>query len=221
LLGHDPPRHARTSTSTPVIQRLERLRTLAQSDPHQAQVDAVGWLTTLGKADDRAALAELFGQGVGASPCTRTEGLPLTPWRDIPLGRALSQLLAVHSPWNGKTFFPDGSGGENRVEFWTLPLLLSLRTPFRREGIELIGFRFDTTIERGVLEPFVDVLAFDYAPPAYRNPRRPIPLTSIRDEIVEILPHTYLGRIAFESKPGEWVNVGYFACMRPVDFTEA
>lgn len=212
------PRSASPSTSTPVIQRLERLRTLAESDLQQAQDDAVAWLTALGKSDDRAALAELFGQGVGASPRTRTKGLPLTSWRNIPLGGPISRMLAVHSPWNGKTFFADGSGGENRVELWTLPLLVAVRTPFRREGVELVGFRFDTTIERGVLEPHVDVLAFDYAPSAYRNPSKPIPLTTVRDEIVEILPHTFLGRIAYETKPGQWVNVGYFACLRPVDF---
>jgi hypothetical protein len=74
------------------------------------------------------------------------------------------------------------------------------------------AFDFNTRVERGMVEPAVDVLVIDYEPVS-SNPR--LLIRQIRDELVEIVPDTYLGRILFKLGEGRYSNIGYFALRQP------
>ena len=52
------------------------------------------------------------------------------------------------------------------------------------------------------------VLKIDYEP-VTTNPR--LVIRQIRDELVELVPDTYLGRILFKVRGGRYANIGYFA----------
>jgi hypothetical protein len=195
--------------------RLAKLRTHAATAPHRAQNEAWAWLQQLGRDDEQATLAELFAHGIAASPGTRTAGMPVGSMRDMPGTTVVNAILALDSPWTGKTFHNDASGGYNRVKLYAAPMVALLRHRARLEGRELVGFPFNTSIQPGVVEPQVDVLAIEYHAPEHRNPSRVFPLTHVRDELVEILPNTYLGRATWQRTPGDYVLVGYFALRRP------
>jgi hypothetical protein len=74
------------------------------------------------------------------------------------------------------------------------------------------AFDFLTRIERGMVEPAVDVLVIDYEPVS-SNPKMLI--RQIRDELVELVPDTYLGRILFKLGENRYSNIGYFALRQP------
>ena len=196
--------------------RLAELDKLAVASSQQAQDEAWAWLRQLGRDDDQAALAELFARGTATSPRTRTAGMPVGPMRAMPGIGLVNAVLAVDSPWTGKTFHADGSGGYNRVKLYAAPVLALLRHRARFDRGELVGFAFDTSIQRGAVDPHVDVLVIEYDAPEHRNPSGMFPLTRVRDELVEILPHTYLGRATWPRKPDDYVLVGYFALKRPI-----
>lgn len=206
-----------TPTPTPTLARLAELRTLAESDQEQAAHAAWEWIAALGKADQMGALGELFGAGVAQSPRMRTEGMPVGKMRNLPKAGILNAILAVDSPWTGKTFHADGSGGYNRVKLYALPTVLALNPKhLRREGREITSFPFATTIEAGKVEPKVDVLSIQYDKPEFDNPSGVVPLTKIVDELVLILPEVYLGRATAPRKDGSYTLVGYFALRTPV-----
>lgn len=203
---------------TSTVNQLNELRELAKSSPQLAQDKAWQWIAQLGKTDNQIALATLFAQGVAENPCTRTLGMPVGPMRNVPGGAAVSAYLKVDSPWTGKTFHQDGTGGFNRIKCYT-KIPVSILAPFHRltrQGNEYVGFKFDTTTKEGAVEPKVNVIAIEYAKPSYKNPSKIIPIKNIRDELVKVLPHTYLGRATYPDKNGRYQLVGYFALKRPV-----
>jgi hypothetical protein len=74
------------------------------------------------------------------------------------------------------------------------------------------AFDFLTRVERGMVEPAVDVMVIDYEP-VTENPR--VLIRQIRDELVQLVPDTYLGRILFKLGEGRYSNIGYFALRQP------
>ncbi len=201
-----------------ISRHLEELHRIAGTAPQAAQDAAWSWLADLGRADDQTTLAALFGQGHAAQPRARTAGMPVGPMRHVFGTRLVSAYLRLDSPWTGKTFRADGTGGHNRVKRYARPIvaLLAPGHPLRREIGEYACFPFTTSIQPGVVSPRVDVLAIEYDRPEHRNPSTVFPLTRIRDELVEILPHTYLGRATWPQRTGEYVVMGYFALKRSV-----
>lgn len=200
-----------------VIDRLTTLRDKADRDSALAQRESWDWLAELGRADDHAALSALFGHGVAESPRARTLGMPVGPMRNIPGGGFITAVLSLDSPWTGKTFDADGSGGYNRVKLYAAPVVAALTRSLHRKGREIATFSFDTTIGPGAVEPHVDVLAIEYGRPEHGNPTKIFPLTRIRDELVRILPGVYLGRATYRRAPGDYVLVGYFALQHPIE----
>ena len=196
-----------------VHEKLKKLQTLAHQQPQSAQDQLWQWLENLGKNDDQAVLAQLFSQGIAENPCAHTIGAPIGPMRNIAGGAFISAFLKLDSPWTGKTFYSDGTGGYNRIKPYTkIPMkILAPKHGLRANRNEYFGFNFDTTTEQGAVEPKVDVIAIQYDNPIYKNPSKIIPLTRVRDELVKLLPHTYLGRATFPNKHGEYQLVGYFA----------
>lgn len=204
----------RVGLSTP--ERVAALRDLARADPVGAQDATWAWFERLGKAaaDDRAGaadqLADLFSCGQPSRNLDGpTDGILVAPLIH-PRVDALARILThFWMPWQGKRFNAEANLGDNRMVgsfafvgrmLW--PLYSSRSGPGGR-----LAFDFETRIERGGIEPAVDVFVIDYAP-IEKNPG--LIIRSIRDELVEIVPGTHLGRILYRRGDG-YDNWGYFA----------
>jgi hypothetical protein len=74
------------------------------------------------------------------------------------------------------------------------------------------AFDFETAIEPGKADPDVEVLKIDYGP-VESNPR--FIIRQIRDELVELVPDTYLGKILWRSGEEGYTCIGYFALRQP------
>jgi hypothetical protein len=202
-----------SSTTQPAVaERLEGLRTQAGSDPAGAQEATWSWIEQLGEARDGEKLQELFALGTvpqalngptdGILVCTLTN-----PLVDLPV----RMLTGAWMPWQGKTFDAAGAKGINRM---TMSSQLPLKMLFPLYGMRdapddgRLAFDFVTRAEAGAIEPAVQVLVIDYEP-VTENPD--LVIRQIRDELVQLVPDTYLGRILFKLPGGRLTNIGYFA----------
>jgi hypothetical protein len=206
----------RSTPRDPVARRLSELRELALSDPGRAQRDTWAWIRELGKARDGEQLAKLFGLG---TPPTKpidgpTDGILVTtltnPLVDIPV----RIITGLWMPWMGKSFDPKTSTGINRMTGTSrLPSKLLWPLYRMRDATDgKLAFDFLTGVERGKIAPEIDVLKIDYEP-VKQNPR--LVIRQIRDELVELVPNTHLGRILFKLPIGGYRNIGYFALRQP------
>ncbi len=202
---------------------MASLRELAEHDPVNAQDAAWAWLGRLGAATlkDRARgveqLDRLFAEGQVPDPIDGiTEGMmvaylvgPRSDW-------AMRKIGALWMPWLGKRFDAERRHGENRVTrgFPVVTRVVWPRYPVRSDGDERRGFEFETHVERGALEPDLHVMVIDYGR-VPENPARIVP--SIRDELVQIVPGTHLGRWLWRQRDGSFRNVAYFALREAVD----
>lgn len=198
-------------------ERVAGLRDLATTDPIGAQDAAWSWFERLGElaGEDRAAagdqLADLFGCGQPSRNLDGpTEGILVAPLIHPVADTLARALTSVWMPWQGKSFSAADARGENRLVGsirWVGRLLWPLYSTRPGPGGRL-AFDFETRVERGEADPKVDVLVIDYAP-IEANPK--LIIRSIRDELVEIVPHTHLGRILYRTGSGTYNNIGYFA----------
>ncbi|MEW5733564.1 MAG: hypothetical protein AB1921_01850 [Thermodesulfobacteriota bacterium] len=198
---------------------LDKLRILAKTNPARASDETWDWFTEFQSLDAHGHLPWLFSQGTAPeSPRGDCEGMVLGLYgnsfltlvdRLVRLGRVLGGI-----GWTGKTFDPDTGTGYNRLTPSSrVPMFLTMPWyGFKKIGGELIGFQFDHLIEPSPLLPGQEVRAIAYANPKYKNP---LVLPSTRDEIVEIIPNVYLGRVLL-SGASRWRIVGYFALRQPV-----
>jgi hypothetical protein len=143
-----------------------------------------------------------------------TEGMLVAPSMGrvgTPLVKALSRM---YMPWLGKRFFAAEGRGDNRFSpgVWAPAKLLWPRYSTRRNGAERTAFDFVTRTEAGGNDPDTQVLVIDYAP-VDDNPVRLI--RRIRDEIVEVEPAIFLGKILYRENDGGYSNLGFFALRRP------
>jgi hypothetical protein len=198
--------------------RLEELRKLAKKDPVGAQDGAWDWLSEFKSLDAHGHLPWLFSEGVAPeSPQGDCLGMVLglygTWWLDLVdrLSR-IGQVLGGIG-WTGKTFDPETGTGYNRLTSSSRLAAFLTMPRYRFETIhgELTGFRFDHKIDRSPLLPGQKVRSIVYANPKHKNP---LVLPSTRDEIVEIIPKVYLGRVLL-SGSGRWRLVGFFALRQP------
>ena len=201
-----------------IAARVAQLRELAATDPAGAQVTTWAWIKELGARKASDELGELYKQG---EPPHRldgpTEGILVTPLIQGTVDRALSTITGAWMPWLGKAFDSESNRGYNRLApsaRWPAKLLW----PFygtREEPGARGAFDFETAIEPGKADPDVQVLKIDYGP-VESNPR--LVIRSIRDELVQIVPDTYLGKILWRSsEDGEerYSCIGYFALRQP------
>jgi hypothetical protein len=213
------PAATKTRKATPhtTAERVAALREFAAVDPLGARDGAWQWFERLGRlaADDRAAgeeeLAELFecgqpSQGIDGP----TDGILVAPLIQPAVDAFARGLTRVWMPWMGKRFDSAEQVGDNRLVGsirWVGRLLWPLYST--RDATDgRLAFDFETRVERGGVEPAVDVLVIDYAP-VESNPR--FIIRSIRDELVEIVPGAHLGRILWRGRDGSYTNIGYFA----------
>lgn len=199
-------------------ERLLRLRADVTNKPHRAKGEAWDWLRELQSPAQHYRLPWLFSQGTApAVPKGDCEGIVMnlygSPWlagldRLVRLGQALGGI-----GWTGKSFDPAAGTGYNRLSKSSrLAALLTMpRYEFSHINDELIGFHFFHALESSPLPPHATVCAIKYDAPAHANP---LVLPRTRDELVEIVPHVYLGRALLREEHG-WRVVGYFGLRYP------
>lgn len=133
----------------------------------------------------------------------------------IPGLRKIAILTTFWMPWKGKQMDPATCTGDNimkRSSRWLFYLLY----PFYKGIIDENGptfraFVFNTSIGPGLQDPDVQVFKLDYDSAV--NPA--FTIRPILDEVVQIHPGVYLGKIHFKSLTGKWKMLGYFSLRSP------
>ena len=203
-----------TATGT-VAERLERLRNQAASDARGAQDETWTWIEELGAARDGDALAALFALGTPPPAIDGpTEGILVTtltsPLVDVPIDKLTDGWM----PWTGKTFDAASASGVNQMTKDSAVAAKLLWPLYKmREGPEgKLAFDFKTGIVDSAIAPAMKVLKIEYEH-VEENPA--LLIRQILDELVELVPATYLGRILVKLPVKGFVNIGYFALRQP------
>jgi hypothetical protein len=184
---------------------------MATTDRLGTQDEVWAKLAELGERKDGDALEALFAQGTAPEGLDGpTDGILLCTLTNPAVDLPVKLLTSAWMPWNGKAFNAADSTGVNRM---TVSSQLPLKLLFPLYGMRNVtdgklAFDFVTRVEPGAIEPAVDVLVIDYEP-VTENPD--LIIRQIRDELVQLVPDTYLGRILFKLPGGKLSNIGYFA----------
>lgn len=198
-------------------ERNVHLRALAQEDPAAAGKAAwtyIEHLRTLATTDHDEAdkhLNELFRSGDPVDALDGpTEGILVMTTTNPLTDAAVKLITSLWMPWQGKRFDSPEATGNNRMTE-SSALASKLLWPFysmkdARAG--KLAFDFKTYIEAGKEDPDCQVLVIDYGA-VDSNPR--LLIRSIRDELVEIVPGVFLGKILFRLPGDRYSKVGYFA----------
>jgi hypothetical protein len=179
-------------------------------------------LQELAQSDTPAAepiLNELFAAGaVPTGLDGATDGILVATTTNRALDVAVKALTSVWMPWRGKRFDAETSTGDNRMTE-SSRIVGKILWPvygMRADDDGRTAFDFNTFVEHGVEDTDSDVLVIDYAS-VPDNPK--LVIKSIRDELVEIAPGAYLGKIFFRlpALTGEprFERIGYFALRTP------
>lgn len=221
---------SKKKTASPVEHRLEELRATAKENAMAAQEEAWSWIQDLGERavrerDAKDQLNELFSLGTPPPKGLdgETEGILVSFTVNPIVNRAIAAVTGAWMPWLGKRFKAGQAQGDNL-------LLSSARLPSKLlwplYGMQGLGgkraaFDFETRIEPSKADPGVQVMAIDYSV-VDSNPA--LIIKSIRDELVELVPDTYLGKmlISPETFPGKqlirgdrWPLAAFFALRQP------
>lgn len=194
------------------------LRKLAASDPVRAQEDAWALFKQLGKSRDEAALNSMFGMGTSPRGLHGpTDGILVATFTLGILNFLARIITAVWMPWLGKQFDRNTMTGTNRMSpgLFTrivLKIIFPLYSLRRSADGTVTAFEFENANEPGRYAPVVEVFKIDYAP-VKSNPW--LVISKIRDELVEITPDTYLGRILWHHGGERYSNLGFFALRQP------
>jgi hypothetical protein len=206
----------------PVTDRLAQLRRLADEDAAAAREWAWAWFHELGaKVATRrgaalAELGELFRAGTAPDEELdgATQGMLVTTTVSPAAERGSRAFAAAWMPWLGKRFDRGRESGYNRLEKsarWPVKLAFPRYRSWSDEGTRN-AFRFLTRIEPGADDPDRQVLVLDYAA-VDENPA--LVIKKIRDELVEIVPGAYLGKVLLRRSRGRHALIGYFALRLP------
>lgn len=118
-------------------------------------------------------------------------------------------LFDKQTPWLGKHFDRQQQFGFNVFT----PLgakILKFASPFYskfsvNEENNTRAYYFKTWVGKGKKDKQLDVFKLDYD-----APENPLFIRIILDEVVEIAPHQFLGKIHVKLLPGFFVTIGYF-----------
>ena len=195
--------------------RLKELRERASTDPAGVQDATWAWIKELGERKAEAELGELYHLGTPPRGLEGpTEGILVTPLIHPAADLVLRTLTGAWMPWLGKSFDAQAAHGYNRLApsaRWPAKLFWPLYGTKPDVGARA-AFDFETAIEPGKADPDVEVLKIDYGP-VESNPR--FIIRQIRDELVELVPDTYLGKILWRSGEERYTCIGYFALRQP------
>jgi hypothetical protein len=206
-------------------ERVATLRDIAATDPLAAQDAAWSWFQRLGRqlpaAEADAELSEIFNCGTpGDTIDGQSEGILVgwvKPAGDLDLGgKVMSnvgrRVTGLHVPWVGKRFDREARRGTNSLT--PVALVAKLIAPtysFKRGEAHLEGFEMTNWVEPGKLDPGTDVYVIDYD-----SAGNPWPFNHVRDELVEVVPSTYLGKMLWRQGDGEHRLTLYFALKTPL-----
>lgn len=200
--------------------RLGWLRSSMTHEPAGAADAAWHWIEELSarsKTDATTAdveLNELFRLGTAPTDLHGpTEGILVMTTTNPKLDKAVRAVTALWMPWQGKRFDSGAAGGDNRLTKSTglVGKLLWPLYSMRDAESGKLAFDFQTYVEAGKDDPDLQVMVIDYAN-VEKNPR--LIIRSVRDELVEIVPGVYLGKILFNSGD-KYSKIGYFALRTP------
>ena len=197
--------------------RVAQLRELAHEDPVLVRDQAWQWFSEAGErlvTDRQAAMSELGALFATGRPSTgidgETEGA-LVGWVAAPVVDRLLRLVTDRwLPWAGKRFDSAAGTGDNVLLASTKPIARAVWPVYRLRpfGKRFTGFDFTTSIQRGALDPELDVLVIDYAS-VRSNPW--LFIKQIRDELVEVIPGAHLGKMILEGPGDRHALLAYFA----------
>lgn len=210
----------KATVRTPEL-RIDRLNLLAERDPTEAADQAWAWIVEAGRralSDRENANAELAAMFAAGRPSTdingATRGVLVTFTVHPLVDRFFATVTTAWMPWVGKRFDRASGVGDNvlaRSARWPAKIPWPLyRTREVRD--RLTAFDFSMRVEPSALDPGVEVLVIDYN--AAGTPRESNPaliIRSIRDELVELVPGTHLGKMLLRLPSGEHHLLAYFA----------
>ena len=182
-----------------------------------AKDEAWQWIVDLqekAKSDSKAAEAELNAIfKLGAPPKDLdgpTDGILVMTTTNPVLDTAVRFITGMWMPWQGKRFDADAGTGDNRmVASSKLPSKLLWPLYRMKDAADgHLAFDFKTYQDAGKADPGVQVMVIDYSD-VEANPR--LVIKSIRDELVEVAPGAYLGKILFRLPPDRYEMIGFFA----------
>ena len=118
-------------------------------------------------------------------------------------------LLDKKVPWLGKQFDSQANLGFNIFTPMGAKLVKILSPLYHKSSVNGEGntraYYFKTYVGKGKKDVGTDVFKLDYD-----SPENPFWIRIILDEIVEIAPHQYLGKIHLKLLPGFFATIGYF-----------
>ena len=126
-----------------------------------------------------------------------TEGMLVTTVTNPLLDPVVRLITNLWMPWQGKRFDDGGESGTNKFA-GSAAIPARLLWPFYKTidaESGRLAFDFAAYPDAGQLDPDVRVLVIDYSAVA-GNPR--LIIRRIRDELVEIEPSVYLGKVLFQ-----------------------
>jgi hypothetical protein len=118
-------------------------------------------------------------------------------------------LFDKKTPWLGKSFVRVEANGFNIFTPAGAAILKTL-TPFYKRFTDNAdgntdAYYFQTRTAPGLKDPDINVIKLDY-----NAPENPFLIRIILDEIVEVAPDEYLGKIHLKVFPGVFCAIGYF-----------
>jgi hypothetical protein len=139
-----------------------------------------------------------------------TDGILIMTTTNAVLDPAVRALTSMWMPWQGKRFDAETSTGDNRMTTSSSVAGKLLWPLYRMKDAEdgKLAFNFKTYEDEGKDDPGLRVMVIDYAD-VEDNPR--LVIRSIRDELVEIVPGAYLGKVLFRTPRGNYDKIGFFA----------
>ncbi len=209
---------AEDDSRTAVVDRVRELRGRAPRDPAGARGETWQWFLDLqarsgsDQKDAEAELNELYRLGVPPTDLDGpTDGILVTTTTNKVLDPAVRLITSLWMPWQGKRFDADAGTGDNRMNsnVNVASKLLWPRYRMKDAADGKLAFDFKTYVEAGKVDPDVQVMVIDYSDVEDKNPS--LVIKSIRDELVEIVPGAYLGKILYRLPRDRFEMIGFFA----------
>ncbi len=210
----------RDTVGAGVSGKLDWLRDSVKAHPEGAADSTWAWINDLSKrskedaAGADADLNELFRRGNAPTDLHgATEGILVMTTTNPRFDAAVRAITSLWMPWQGKRFDSQAATGDNRLTKST-GLVGKLLWPLysMKDHVDgKLAFDFKTYVEPGKEDPDVDVMVIDYAD-IEDNPK--LVIRKIRDELVELVPGVYLGKILYNTGSG-FYKLGYFALRIP------
>lgn len=163
------------------------------------------------RAEAIAELDELFrgGSAPDPQPDGMLRGRLVTMTVARPLDATVRAIARLYMPWLGKAFEAEAQTGINVLATSArapMKVLWRNYTPERELADRLECFPFRTRIDRGAVDPDVQVQKIDYDFDA--NPD--FVIRRVLDELVQIDEDLYLGKILFRYRHA-WAPIGFFS----------